>query len=94
MARTWAARGVEVVLRHGDHRIEVLSGEGAELFPPDTAAATVVDTTGAGDSFNAGYLAARLQGQGVRDAVAAARRLAAVVVGYPGAIIPKSAMPT
>jgi 2-dehydro-3-deoxygluconokinase len=92
MARTWAARGVEVVLRHGDHRIEVLSGEGVELFPP-APPVTAVDTTGAGDSFNAGYLAARLAGRPVAEAVAAGRALAGVVVGYPGAIIPRAAMP-
>jgi 2-dehydro-3-deoxygluconokinase len=53
----------------------------------------VVDTTGAGDAFNAGYLAARLGGKPPADAVAAARRLAGVVVQHPGAIIPKAAMP-
>jgi 2-dehydro-3-deoxygluconokinase len=93
MARTWAARGVEVVLRHADHRIEVLSGEGAELFPPQGPVAAVVDTTGAGDSFNAGYWATRLRGGTVADAVTAGRALASVVVGYPGAIVPKSTMP-
>jgi 2-dehydro-3-deoxygluconokinase len=93
MARTWAARGVEVVLRHADHRIEVLSAEGAELFPPGEAVAAVVDTTGAGDSFNAGYLATRLGGGSAADAVAAGRRLAAAVVQHTGAIIPKAAMP-
>jgi 2-dehydro-3-deoxygluconokinase len=93
MARTWAARGVEVVLRHADQRIEVLSAEGAELFPAEGPVAAVVDTTGAGDSFNAGYLAARLKGRGIREAVGEARRLAAVVVQHPGAIIPRAAMP-
>jgi 2-dehydro-3-deoxygluconokinase len=93
MARTWAARGVEVVLRHADHRIEVLSAEGAELFPPEAALATVVDTTGAGDSFNAGYWATRLKGGSPAEGVAAGRRLAAAVVQCQGAIIPKAAMP-
>ena len=53
----------------------------------------MVDTTAAGDSFAAAYLAARLDGA---DPVAAARAghdLAGVVVCYPGAIIPRSAMP-
>lgn len=93
MARTWATRGVEVVLRHADHRIEVLSGEGAELFPPGAALVAAVDTTGAGDAFNAGYLAARLKGRPSGEAVAAGRRLASIVVQHPGAIIPRAAMP-
>lgn len=53
----------------------------------------VVDTTAAGDSFAAAYLAARIDGA---DPVAAARAghdLAGVVVCYPGAIIPRAAMP-
>ena len=92
LARGWAARGVEVVLRHADRRIEVLSGPDREAFAAEPAI-PAVDTTGAGDSFNAGYLAARLRGASLAEAVAAARRLAAAVVQHPGAIIPKAAMP-
>jgi 2-dehydro-3-deoxygluconokinase len=54
--------------------------------------ASPVDTTGAGDSFNAGYLAARLLGRGVRESVSAGHKLASRVVHFPGAIIPREAM--
>jgi 2-dehydro-3-deoxygluconokinase len=55
--------------------------------------APVVDTTAAGDSFAAAYVAARLAGAGPLDAARAGHRLAGVVVCHPGAIIPKTAMP-
>ena len=55
--------------------------------------APVVDTTAAGDSFAAAYLAARLGGANPVDAARAGHRLAGVVVCHPGAIIPRSAMP-
>lgn len=55
--------------------------------------ARVVDTTAAGDSFSAAYLAARLAGADPVAAATAGHRLAGVVVGYPGAIIPLAAMP-
>lgn len=53
----------------------------------------VVDTTAAGDSFAAAYIAARLAGAEPSEAALAGHRLGGVVVGYPGAIIPRSAMP-
>src|SRR4051794_23249713 len=53
----------------------------------------VVDTTAAGDSFAAAYIAARLAGLDPIEAARAGHRLAGVVVGYAGAIIPRYAMP-
>jgi 2-dehydro-3-deoxygluconokinase len=53
----------------------------------------VVDTTAAGDSFAAAYVAARLVGADPIEAARAGHRLAGVVVCHPGAIIPRAAMP-
>jgi 2-dehydro-3-deoxygluconokinase len=53
----------------------------------------VVDTTAAGDSFAAAYIAARLAGSAPVEAARSGHWLGGVVVGYPGAIIPRSAMP-
>jgi 2-dehydro-3-deoxygluconokinase len=53
----------------------------------------VVDTTAAGDSFSAAYIAARLAGAEPVEAAQAGHRLAGVVVCHPGAIIPRPAMP-
>jgi 2-dehydro-3-deoxygluconokinase len=53
----------------------------------------VVDTTAAGDSFGAAYMAARLAGKGPEDAARAGHRLAGTVIRHRGAIIPRDAMP-
>ncbi|RVT43811.1 hypothetical protein ENE74_04235 [Sphingobium algorifonticola] len=46
-----------------------------------------VDTTGAGDSFNAGYLAARFHDRSRVEAARFANQVAGTVIRYPGAII-------
>ncbi|MEM9057554.1 MAG: PfkB family carbohydrate kinase, partial [Pseudomonadota bacterium] len=51
------------------------------------------DTTGAGDSFNAAFLAALLDGRTPPEAAAAGNRLAARVIQHRGALIPLDAMP-
>jgi 2-dehydro-3-deoxygluconokinase len=53
----------------------------------------VIDTTAAGDSFGAAYMAARLSGKGPDDAARAGHRLAGTVIRHRGAIIPRDAMP-
>jgi 2-dehydro-3-deoxygluconokinase len=53
----------------------------------------VVDTTAAGDSFAAAYIAARLAGSDPVEAAQAGHRLASLVICYSGAIIPGYAMP-
>lgn len=53
----------------------------------------VIDTTAAGDSFSAAYMAWRLRGGSPEDAAAAGHRLASLVIQHPGALIPRSVMP-
>lgn len=52
-----------------------------------------VDTTAAGDSFAAAYLAARIAGSDPVAAALVGHTLAAAVILHPGAVIPRDAMP-
>ena len=71
-----------------------IAGAGPEIAVEAQPVARVVDTTAAGDSFAAAYLAARLVGHGPAAAARAGHRLAGAVVGHAGAIIPATAMPS
>lgn len=55
-----------------------------------TTVATVVDSTAAGDSFNAGYLATFVQGESTQLQMENGHNLAAKVISHPGAIIPEN----
>lgn len=82
----------EIVVKDGAADAWVASGDTVERVPA-MANVQAVDTTGAGDSFNAGYLAARARGLAPAAAAREGHRLAAVVIQHPGAIIPRNVMP-
>lgn len=63
--------------------------DGDKIVALPTQAVKVVDTSGAGDSFNGAYLAARLKGRTPLEAAKAGLEMAAKVVAQPGAIIPR-----
>lgn len=83
--RAWGVP--EVVLKRGASGCTVATGA-TRLDVPAVPVARVVDTTAAGDSFNAGYLAARMASGSVAAAAARGAKIAAKVVQHPGAIIP------
>jgi 2-dehydro-3-deoxygluconokinase len=71
-----AARGCLVATR--DEQLQVAP----------IASVTALDTSGAGDAFNAAYLAARLAGRSGSEAARVGNLLAGEVVRYPGALLP------
>ncbi|KLN59675.1 hypothetical protein WH96_16620 [Kiloniella spongiae] len=77
----------EVALKNGAEEVYVHSH--GETEKHDIIPANIVtDTTSAGDSFNAGYLYARLSGQDTPAAVKAGANLAKQVIAKAGAIVP------
>lgn len=83
--------GEIVVKCGGDPAVVWHDGTVHEVAPEPVS--DVIDTTAAGDSFGAAYMAARLSGKGPEDAARAGHRLAGTVIRHRGAIIPRDAMP-
>ncbi|WP_428031134.1 sugar kinase [Ancylobacter sp.] len=80
----------EIVVKNGAEGALVVSGGAAQLVPiPQPVDA--IDTTAAGDSFNAAYLAARLAGEAPAAAAEAGHHLAGRVIRHRGAILPRHA---
>jgi len=91
-ARYHAAGVIEVVIKLGPEGAIISGPEGMKQVPVP-ATITPVDTTAAGDSFNAGFLASRARGQSAVASAAAGHKLAGTVIQHRGAIIPINAMP-
>lgn len=82
----------EIIIKRGGDACLVVSGDGiiaVEAISIDK----IVDTTAAGDSFSAGYLAKRLLGGSMQESAIAGHKLAGQVIKHPGAIISAEAMP-
>jgi 2-dehydro-3-deoxygluconokinase len=84
----------EIVLKGGGSppSVRVLAGT-EDVTVPAPPVDAIVDTTAAGDSFAAAYMAARLAGRPPAEAASCGHRLAGAVIGHRGAVIPRSAMP-
>ena len=89
----YRAQGVQeiVVKRGASGCVIAVGGDHIEIPPPNVV--EPVDTTAAGDSFNAAYLAARIGGASPREAALAGHRLAGAVILSPGAVLPRDSMP-
>ncbi|ODS51720.1 MAG: 2-dehydro-3-deoxygluconokinase [Agrobacterium sp. SCN 61-19] len=93
-AKRYQAEGARrVIVKNGSEDVTSAgsSGELSRFSVPSVE--HVVDTTAAGDSFNAGYLASELKGASVQDAVTAGARLAGRVIGAQGALVPNAVKP-
>jgi 2-dehydro-3-deoxygluconokinase len=83
VAEHWRALGCgETIVKLGADGARL--PDGTIIPPPEVL--QPVDTSGAGDAFNGGYLAARMDGAGVEDAVMAGHKLAGWCVMRAGAI--------
>ncbi len=96
IARTRVAGVAEIIIKRGAEACLVASGDAPLLTIPAVTlpAERVMDTTAAGDSFSAGYLAVRLCGGTIDMAARHGHLLASTVIQHRGAIIPLSAMPS
>ncbi len=89
----WLDSGARIVaVKLGDQGALVAeAGKGVQMVACPQPR-TPVDTTGAGDSFNAAFLTVLLAGSDPTAAALAGHRLAGEVVMHPGAIIGRAAM--
>ncbi len=90
IAAHWTQRGCsETIVKLGADGARLPDGQ---ILPPPEVLSPI-DTSGAGDAFNGGYLAARMDGASVEDAVMAGHRLAGWCVMRRGAIPPRNIPP-
>jgi 2-dehydro-3-deoxygluconokinase len=78
----------EVAVKDGANPAFVATASARESVPAYPG--KVVDTTGAGDSFNGAYLAARIAGADIGEAARRAHEVASIVIGHAGALVDPS----
>ena len=82
----------EVVIKRGAQSC-LVRADNRRYEVPAHPVPKVIDTTAAGDSFSAAYLAKRLRGGSPQEAAEAGHGLASLVIQHPGALIPRGVMP-
>jgi 2-dehydro-3-deoxygluconokinase len=87
--RRWHDWGAQLVIVKLGPQGCLVSEAGVTTEVPAITVPRVIDTTGAGDAFNAGFLAARRAGQDPLRAVRAGHELASRVIQHKGAILPR-----
>lgn len=89
-----AGGSAEIIVKLREPGCRILRAGCDPVVVDATRVAAVVDTTAAGDSFAAAYMAARLRGLDPAGAAAEGHKLAGAVIAHAGAVIPRAAMPT
>jgi 2-dehydro-3-deoxygluconokinase len=84
-----AYRLSELVLKRGADDAVIITPD-REIRVPVPPVQGVIDTTGAGDTFNAGYLAGRIQKKSIEDSAKQGIRCAGIIIRHRGAIIDKA----
>lgn len=85
-----AEHGVsELVVKNGKSGASVYSGQ-QQINVPVSSILKPVDTTSAGDAFNAGYIAARMHGQNPYESAVVGHDIAGQVIMHRGAIMDKA----
>jgi 2-dehydro-3-deoxygluconokinase len=93
IARTKELGVKEIVIKRGGDACMIISDDDTCSVAP-AKIDNIIDTTAAGDSFSAGYLAKRILGGSCEESGASGHKVAGTVIQHRGAIIPQDAMPT
>ncbi|CAN0605277.1 unnamed protein product, partial [Ectocarpus sp. 12 AP-2014] len=82
----------EIVIKNGAGPV-IATSDAKDISVDTPAVSGIRDTSGAGDAFNAGYLAARLIGTDQIDAIKDGQLMSSEVIQHFGARIPNTHIP-
>jgi 2-dehydro-3-deoxygluconokinase len=87
IAKNWQDFGCEeVIVKAGERGCLLASPDGNQVIPVKRL--IMVDASGAGDAFNAGYLSARIEGRDPEEAAGRGQRIAGWIIRRHGAVPP------